>query len=190
MSTVETSIEVDVPVRTAYDQWTQFEDFPHFMNGVESITQLDDTRLHWKTRIAGVEREFDARITEQHPDERIAWRATGEVEHGGVVTFHRLSPTSCKVMVQIDWQPAGLVEKAGSVVGADDLRVKADLQRFKDFIEERQRATGAWRGDVGQERGQAAVDLRDGGLDLTETGPTEGFDPRMPGPRTGGADRI
>jgi uncharacterized membrane protein len=165
MSTVEESIEVDVPVSTAYNQWTQFEDFPHFMKGVESISQLDDTHLHWRTKIGGVEREFDAVVTEQHPDERIAWRATGEVQHGGVVTFHRLAADRCKVMVQIDWEPEGLVEKAGAVVGADDLRVKADLGRFKEFIEERAVPTGAWRGEV--DPGTAGVDLSEQEVDLT-----------------------
>lgn len=148
MSTIEEGIEVEVPVTTAYNQWTQFESFPAFMNGVESIRQIDDTHLHWKTNIGGVEREFDAVVTEQHPDERVAWRATDGVDHAGVVTFHRLSDTSCKVMVQIDWEPEGIVETAGSVVGADDHRVRADLKRFKEFIEERERPTGSWRGEV------------------------------------------
>lgn len=148
MSTVEESVYVDVPVRTAYNQWTQFEDFPTFMKGVESVTQLDPTHLHWKTTVGGVEREFDAVVTEQNPDERVAWRSTGGVEHAGVVTFHRLSDTSTKVMVQVDWEPEGVVENVGSAVGADDLRVKADLERFKEFIESRGTATGAWRGDV------------------------------------------
>lgn len=148
MSTIEQSIEVDVPVTVAYNQWTQFESFPHFMSGVESIEQVDDTHTHWKTKVAGVEREFDATITEQHPDQRVAWRSTGGVDHGGVVTFHKLTDSTCKVMVQIDWEPQGVVEGVGSAVGADDLRVKADLKRFKEFIEDEGRATGAWRGDV------------------------------------------
>lgn len=200
MSTVEESIEVDVPVRTAYNQWTQFEEFPEFMKGVESISQLDETNLHWRTKIGGVEREFDAVITEQHPDERIAWRATGEVHHAGVVTFHRLDVDRCKVMVQIDWEPEGLVEKAGSVVGADDLRVKADLARFKEFIEGRGTSTGAWRGDVEHgfvdagEGGAApggGIDLTEGGVDITGGGYGQdtGFAPQMPGTRQGGADQ-
>lgn len=148
MSTVEESIKVNVPVRTAYNQWTQFEEFPHFMKGVESITQLDSTHLHWTTSVGGVEREFDATITEQHPDQRIAWHATNGVTHGGVVTFHRLSDESCKVVVQIEWEPEGLVENVGAAVGADDLRVKADMARFKEFVEQRGVETGGWRGDV------------------------------------------
>lgn len=149
MTQIQESIDVDVPVRTAYDQWTQFETFPAFMSGVESITQLDDKRLHWVTSIAGVEREFDAEITEQHPDERVAWTSTGgNSKHAGVVTFHRLDDAKTRVMVQIDWEPSDLVEKIGSAINIDDHRVKGDLDRFKEFIEARGSETGAWRGDV------------------------------------------
>lgn len=149
MTQIQESIDVDVPVRTAYDQWTQFETFPAFMSGVESITQLDDKRLHWVTSIAGVEREFDAEITEQHPDERVAWTSTGgDSKHAGVVTFHRLDDAKTRVMVQIDWEPSDLVEKIGSAINIDDHRVKGDLDRFKEFIEARGSETGAWRGDV------------------------------------------
>jgi uncharacterized membrane protein len=150
MAQVQKSIDVDVPVSTAYNQWTQFETFPEFMSGVESITQLDDTHLHWVTNIAGVEREFDAEISEQHPDERVAWHSTGgEAEHAGVVTFHRLADDKTKVTVQLDWHPTGVVEKVGSAVNIDDRRVEGDLERFKNYIESRGSETGAWRGDVG-----------------------------------------
>ena len=148
MPNVEQSIDVDVPVSTAYNQWTQFESFPHFMGGVESVTQVTDTLTHWKTKIAGVEREFDAEISEQHPDERVAWHSIDGKTHAGVVTFHRLSDTSTRVMVQIDWETESLLEKAGAVVGADDHQVKADLKRFKEYIEARGAESGAWRGDV------------------------------------------
>jgi uncharacterized membrane protein len=149
MTQIQESIDVEVPVRTAYDQWTQFESFPQFMSGVESITQLDDKRLHWVTNIAGVEREFDAEITEQHPDERVAWTSTGgDTKQAGVVTFHRLDEGRTRVMAQIDWQPSGLVEKVGSAVNIDQHRVKGDLEKFKEFIEERGHETGAWRGDI------------------------------------------
>ena len=149
MSQIQQSVDVDVPVSVAYNQWTQFESFPHFMSGVESITQVDDTRNHWVTNIAGVKREFDTEITEQHPDERVAWRSVGgDAEHAGVVTFHRLSDTSTRVMIQIDWQPSGVVEKVGSAINVDDLQVKRDAQRFKEFIESRGQETGSWRGDV------------------------------------------
>jgi uncharacterized membrane protein len=148
MATIEESIEVEVPIRAAYNQWTQFEEFPHFMKGVEAVTQIDDTHLHWKTKIAGVEREYDAEITEQHPDERIAWRSIDGKTNAGVVTFHHVSDSRTKVMVQIDWAPEGPAETVGSVIGADDHRVKADLDRFKDFIENRGMSTGGWRGNV------------------------------------------
>jgi uncharacterized membrane protein len=149
MSTVTESVDVHVPVHTAYDQWTQFESFPQFMSGVESIRQLDDRHTHWVTKVAGVRREFDAEITEQHPDERIAWKSTGgDTQHAGVVTFHRLGDQDTRVTVQMEWQPQGLAEKAGSAVGADDMLVKADTKRFKEFIEQRGQATGGWRGDI------------------------------------------
>ena len=148
MPSVTKSIDVAVPVATAYNQWTQFESFPHFMGGVESITQTDDTHSHWVTKIGGVTREFDTQITEQHPDERVAWKSTQGTDHAGVVTFHRLSDAETKVTVQLDWNAEGIVEKAGALVGADDHQVGADLDRFKDYIEGQGREDGAWRGDV------------------------------------------
>ena len=148
MAQIEQSIEVNVPVDTAYNQWTQFESFPQFMSGVESITQLDDTHLHWVTDIAGIEREFDAEITEQIPDERVAWTAREGKGNSGVVTFHRIDDAKTKIMLQLDWNPEGAVEKIGSAVGADDSRVKGDLERFKGLIESRGQETGAWRGEV------------------------------------------
>ena len=148
MPNVTKHIDVDVPIRTAYDQWTQFESFPNFMGGVESITQTDPTHSHWVTKIGGVTREFDTEITEQHPDERVAWKSTDGLEQAGVVTFHRLAEEKTRVTVQLDWQADGLVEKAGALVGADDRQVGADLDRFKEFIEKRGTAEGAWRGDV------------------------------------------
>ncbi|MCZ2815753.1 SRPBCC family protein [Modestobacter sp. VKM Ac-2984] len=152
MANVEKSIDVDVPIRQAYDQWTQFESFPKFMNGVERITQLDDRHTHWVTKIGGVEREFDAEITEQHPDERVAWKSTdGEAKHAGVVTFHKISDNTTRVMVQLDWEPQGVVEKVGAAVGVDDRQISADVKRFKEFIESRGTETGAWRGDVPRE---------------------------------------
>ncbi|MCZ7438767.1 SRPBCC family protein [Micromonospora sp. WMMC241] len=149
MSTVTESVDVQVPIRTAYDQWTQFESFPQFMDGVESITQIDPTHTRWVTKVAGVTREFDAEITEQHPDERVAWKSTGgDTKHAGVVTFHRLSDDQTRVTIQLDWEPEGLVEKAGSAAGVDSRQVKADAKRFKTFIENRGSETGAWRGNV------------------------------------------
>ena len=148
MSTVEQSIDVEVPVRTAYDQWTQFEEFPQFMEGVERIEQLSPTRTHWVTKVAGVKREFDAEITEQLPDERVAWTSVDGPRHAGVVTFHRLDQGKTRVMLQMDIQPEGVVEKAGDALGVDKHRIKGDLERFKEFIEERGSETGAWRGQV------------------------------------------
>ena len=149
MSTVTKSVDVHVPVRTAYNQWTQFESFPQFMDGVESITQTDDTHNHWVTKVGGVTREFDTEITEQNPDERVAWTSTGgEAKHAGVVTFHKLDANKTRVMIQIDWEPEGLIEKAGAAIGVDDRQVKGDAKRFKEFIESRGSETGAWRGDI------------------------------------------
>jgi uncharacterized membrane protein len=148
MTTVEQSVEVEVPVSTAYNQWTQFEDFPEFMEGVERVDQLDDKRLHWVTKIAGVEREFDAEITEQHPDERIAWTTKDGPKQAGVVTFHKLDPTRTKVMLQMEFEPEGIVEQAGDKLGLVKTRVHGDLERFKKFIEKRGAETGAWRGDI------------------------------------------
>ena len=148
MATIEESIDVQVPVRTAYDQWTQFEEFPRFMAGVESVTQLDDTHLHWVADIGGVKREWDAEITEQHPDERVAWKATDGADNAGVVTFHRLDDATTKVMLQLDFDPEGFVEQVGDKLGIVKSQTKADLDRFKEFIEERGSETGAWRGDV------------------------------------------
>ncbi len=149
MAQIIETIDVDVPVRTVYDQWTQFESFPQFLDEVESIAQLDDTHTRWKVQVGGIEREFDAVITEQHPDERVAWTsAGGDTAHGGAVTFHRLNDAETRVTVQIDWEPQGLAERVGSLVGAGSHAVRKDLQNFKEFIERRGTETGAWRGDV------------------------------------------
>jgi uncharacterized membrane protein len=149
VSTVTESVDVAVPIRAAYNQWTQFEEFPRFMDGVNEIRQLDATHTHWKTEIGGVKREFDAQITEQLPDERVAWRSTEGEKQAGVVTFHRLDETHTRVTVQMDYDPQGLVETAGDKLGIVDRRVKGDLKRFKEYIESRGgRETGAWRGQV------------------------------------------
>jgi uncharacterized membrane protein len=142
------TIDVSVPVSTAYNQWTQFESFPRFMEGVERIEQLTPTRTHWVTRIAGVEREFDAEITEQHPDERVAWKTENGTHQSGAVTFHRLGDTTTRVTLQLDHEPEGLAEKAGDALGVVQHRVKGDLANFKEFIESRGREEGGWRGEV------------------------------------------
>lgn len=148
MGTVTESVDVAVPVRTAYDQWTQFEEFPTFMSGVEEVRQVTDTMTHWRVEIDGVSREFDARITEQIPDERVAWTATEGTRQAGVVTFHRLDPSRTRVTLQMEFEPQGAAEQAGDKLGVVDRRVKGDLQRFKEFIERRGVETGAWRGEV------------------------------------------
>jgi len=148
MQTVEQSIEVSVPLSTAYNQWTQFEEFPQFMEGVESVRQTDDTHLHWVAEIAGKRHEWDAEISEQKPDERVAWTATDGKTNAGVVTFHRIDDNTTRIMVQMDWEPEGAVEATGAAVGADDRKVKGDLERFKKLIESRGTESGAWRETV------------------------------------------
>lgn len=150
MSTIEEGIEVEVPVRTAYNQWTQFEDFPGFMEGVEKVIQVDDTTIRWVAEIGGQHREWDAKITEQEPDQRIAWAATGDVTHAGVVTFHRLDEGRSKVMLQMEVEPEGWAAKVADVTGMVRRRIRGDLERFKAFIEGRGEETGAWRGEVEQ----------------------------------------
>ncbi|HZQ35770.1 MAG TPA: SRPBCC family protein [Dehalococcoidia bacterium] len=150
MGSVTKSIDVNVPVRTAYDQWTQFESFPRFMEGVQQVQQLDNTRLHWRAKIGGKEKEWDAKITEQAPDQRIAWTSTSGAENAGVVTFHRLGDDKTRVTLQMDFDPQGFVENVGDAVGVPERRVEGDLKRFKEFIESRGTATGAWRGEVKQ----------------------------------------
>jgi uncharacterized membrane protein len=148
MSNIERSIDVNVPVRTAYNQWTQFEEFPHFMEGVKQVQQLDDTHLLWVAEIAGKEEKWNAVITEQHPDERVAWTSTSGASNAGVVTFHYIDDNTTRVMLQLDYEPEGVVETVGDKLGIVQRRVEGDLKRFKEFIEARQVPTGAWRGEV------------------------------------------
>ena len=148
MATIEKGVEVNVPVRTAYNQWTQFEEFPRFMEGVTEVRQLDDKRLHWRATIAGKEEEWDAEIMEQIPDERVAWRSTTGAKNAGVVTFHRLDERKTKVMLQLEYEPEGLVEHAGDVLGFVTRRVDGDLERFKEYIESRGTESGSWRGEI------------------------------------------
>jgi uncharacterized membrane protein len=148
MASVVESIDVNVPVRTAYNQWTQFEEFPKFMEGVKSVRQVDDRHLHWVADIAGKEKEWDAEITEQHPDERVAWRSISGARNAGVVTFHRIDDDTTRATLQMEVDPEGLVEEAGTALGFLQRRVKGDLERFRDFIQGRGQETGAWRGEV------------------------------------------
>jgi uncharacterized membrane protein len=149
MSTVKESVEVEVPVRTAYNQWTQFEEFPNFMEGVEEVAQVDDTHNHWTTKIGGVRREFDTEIVDQLPDDRITWRTTsGDTQQRGMVRFQSLDPTHTRVELTMDIEPSGAVEKTADWTGMIDRRVKGDMRRFKEFIESRGGETGSWRGRV------------------------------------------
>jgi uncharacterized membrane protein len=148
MSSFVESVDVKVPVRAAYNQWTQFEEFPRFMEGVEEVRQLDDTHLHWVVKVGGARKEFDAEITEQHPDERIAWNSMAGPRHAGVVTFHRLDPNTTRVTAQMEVDPDGFVENVGDKAGVLKRRVKGDMKRFGEYIESRGHETGGWRGDV------------------------------------------
>ena len=148
MPMIEKSIEVNVPVKVAYDQWTQFEDFPKFMEGVIEVTQLNDTHLHWVAEIAGRHEEWEAEITEQIPDKRIAWHSISGARNAGVVTFHLISPSVSRIMLQMEYDPEGFLENAGDSLGLLTHRVTGDMERFKEFIESRGAATGSWRGEV------------------------------------------
>ena len=148
MSSVEKSIEVNVPVRTAYDQWTQFEEFPKFMEGVREVKQLDNNHLHWRVRIAGKEEEWDATITEQTPDQIIAWRSTSGAQNDGVIMFQPRGGNRTLIKLRIDYKPQGPIESAGDALGLVSRRVEGDLKRFKELIEALGTETGAWRGEV------------------------------------------
>jgi uncharacterized membrane protein len=150
MSHIEASIDVAVPVRTAYNQWTQFEDFPKFMTGVKSVQQLDAVRLVWVVELAGKDVEWTADITHQDPDHHIGWRSTSGAKNAGSVTFAPVSPVVTHVTLRLDFEPDGALEKTGSALGLVDRRVKTDLQNFKDFIERRGQETGSWRGAIRQ----------------------------------------
>ena len=150
MASVLESIEVDVPVSTAYNQWTQFETFPAFMKGVDSVEQIDENSLRFRVEVAGVRREYFAQITEQTPDRKIAWVSTDKPRNAGTVTFEPLDPERTRVSVELEWDPEGFVENMGSALGADNRQVTADLGRFKEFIESRGIETGEWRSSVAQ----------------------------------------
>ena len=151
MSKIESSIDVDVPVRVAYDQWTQFEEFPRFMDAVESVTQLDDTHLRWVAKIAGVRKEWQAEITQQEPDQRVAWTSTTGAKNAGSVDFHRVDDRTTRVTLTMEVEPDGALESVGSAIGVPEREVEGDLKRFKEFIENRDAPTGAWRGKVEQD---------------------------------------
>jgi uncharacterized membrane protein len=148
METIEKSIEVDAHVSAVYNQWTQFEEFPQFMQGVEQVRQLDDKRLHWKANIAGKTKEWDAEITQQIPDQVIAWRSTSGAPNAGEVRFDKASGGATRVTLVIGYDPEGVVENVGDALGAVSMRVQGDLNRFKEFIEKRGVESGGWRGQI------------------------------------------
>src|SRR5438270_12656617 len=148
MSKIEKSIEVNVPVSAAYNQWTQFESFPEFMEGVKSVTQTDATHLHWKAEVGGEVREWDAEITDQEPDRVISWSSMAGTPNAGTVRFESLGPDSTRVTLMMDYEPEGFKEKVGEALGFVGHRVEGDLERFKKFIESRGVPTGGWRGEV------------------------------------------
>jgi uncharacterized membrane protein len=148
MERLQKSIEVDRPLNQVYNQWTQFEEFPRFMEGVKSVKQLDDTRLHWVAEIGGKEKEWTAKIIEQIPDHRIAWESESGEFTSGVVSFQSLGPNRTRVTLEISYDPKGFVENAGDTIGVVSRRVENDLKRFKEFIENRGQETGAWRGTI------------------------------------------
>jgi uncharacterized membrane protein len=148
MATIEKSIDVDVPIRTAYNQWTQFESFPQFMEGVKQVRQLDDRRLHWRAEVMGKEVEWDAEITLQVPDDRISWRSTSGAKNSGTVAFRSLGTERTRVTLTMAYEPEGLAEASGSGLGLVSMRIEGDLRRFKEFIEQRGHETGAWRGEI------------------------------------------
>jgi uncharacterized membrane protein len=151
MASVTEAVEVEVPVRTAYNQWTQFEEFPKFMEGVKEIRQLDDTHLQWTAEVAGKTKNWRAEITEQRADKRVAWKSEDGTDNAGVVTFHKLDEGLSRVTVQLDAEPEGPLEAAGDALGMLERRVRGDLERFKAMIEGRGEETGAWRGEVKQD---------------------------------------
>lgn len=148
MSTVTETIEVEVPVRVAYNQWTQFEEFPRFMGGIERVDQLDDTHLHWVASIAGVTREWDAEITEQVPDRRIAWTNIDRATNSGSVTFGSTGPSTTTVTLELGFEPEGLVENIGDTLGLVEGQARADLESFREFVTTRGTSTEGWRGAV------------------------------------------
>jgi len=149
-SSIIEAIEVKVPVRAVYNQWTQFEDFPQFMKSIKEIRQVDDRHLHWKANVAGEDKEWDSEITEQIPDKRIAWRSTGGVHNAGVVTFHKVADNVTRVTLQMDYQPDGVLETIGDVLGAVRMEMRSNLTDFKEMLEKRGAETGGWRGKIDQ----------------------------------------
>ena len=181
-TTVEKTVTVEVPVHTAYNQWTQFEEFPQFMSGVEAVTQVDDATLHWVVEIGGVRREWDAAILEQVPDQKVAWAATQGTTNAGTVHFATCGPDQTAVTLHLEYDPEGMVEKTGDLLGVVERRAQSDLERFKTFIEERGTETGAWRGAVNED-----LDVGNPGLEAAEASRGDSGKPSDTGEETTGA---
>lgn len=183
MATVQESIDVNVPLSQAYNQWTQFEDFPQFMSGVDAVRQVDDTTVHFQTSIGGIKRAYDARITSQEPDRQVSWESLDAPRNAGTVRFEELGPAQTRVDVELSWEPGSAAEKIGAAVGLDSRQVGADLERFKKFIEDRDFETGAWRervnsGDVDAAPPVAPL-LTDTGYDVVGSDASMNTDPDM-----------
>ena len=148
MALVTQSIDVHVPVAMAYNRWTQFEDFPRFMDGVKEVRQLDDMTLEWTAEIGGQDESWTAEITEQVPDERIAWHAIGGKHNSGAVDFHFVDPQTTRITLQMEWEPEGVIQQAGAAIGSDGRQIQGDLERFKAFVESRGTSSGAWRDEI------------------------------------------
>jgi uncharacterized membrane protein len=148
MSRVEQTIDVDVPVRVAYDQWTQFEEFPRFMDGIERVVQRGDKYLDWTATVGGRRKDWTAEITDQEPDSRVAWKAVSGAENAGAVLFEAVDDTTTRVTLRMEAEPEGAVESVGDAIGVLDRQVKGDLERFKELVESRGSASGGWRGEI------------------------------------------
>jgi uncharacterized membrane protein len=185
MTTVTETVEVAVPARTAYNQWTQFEEFPDFMQAVDEVRQITDTRTHWVTSIGGVTREFDAEIVEQVPDQKVAWVSTSGIQQHGQVFVEPVAPDRTRVTVEMEYEPEGITEQAADTLGLLTRQVRSDLDRFREFIESRGTETGAWRGQVPEGQGAATGEgpiEQPGGM--MGEGPAGGAG-EMPGERPG-----
>jgi uncharacterized membrane protein len=170
---VEKSVLVNVPVSTAYNQWTQFEDFPQFMEGVESIKQLSDDRLEWVAQIAGVRRQWQAKVLEQVPDQKIAWAATEGATNAGAVTFEEVGGGQTRINLTLEYEPEGLMESVGDKLNIVENRAEGDLERFKSFIESERDATGAWRGSVNEGADVGMPDVDDAAVSRGDSGEVE-----------------
>ena len=164
MADVTATVDVEVPIRAVYNQWTQFEEFPRFMEGVEEVRQLDDATLQWRANIGGVERSWEARITEQEPDRVVAWQSTGGAKNSGRVEFEPLGASHTRIDLTMEHEPEGAVENIGQALGIIERRAEEDLERFKEFIEDRGVETGGWRGEI--HGGQVDGEPLDSGMEV------------------------